>query len=89
MASGSRRTILEVVENTTITHCRPTNSTVRKRRRTLTVKMYKEDNKSKAFSSLFFTKMTAKLEKDTKYCLAKQIPNTDPGETMGASINNE
>ena len=48
--------------NTTISHCRPAHSTVRKSHRSLAVTRHKEDNESKATSSLFHVKMIAKLE---------------------------
>ena len=32
----------------------------------------------------FFHKDTCKTRKDTKYCITKQGPNTEPLQTMGA-----
>ena len=32
--------------------------------------------------------MIVKLEKDTKYCIKKQAPNTEPSKTSRATINN-
>ena len=52
-----------MIRKTTITHCRPTHGTVRKSQRTITVTRHQEDNYSKATSSFFPTKTTAKLER--------------------------
>ena len=61
-------TMLKVSEydrdnNTTITHCRPTNDTVKKSHRSLKFTEHQEDNQSKASSPLFLMKMIAKLER--------------------------
>ena len=49
--------------NTTITHCRPTHGTERKSHRTFALIRHPKHYKSKATSSLFLTKMIAKLDK--------------------------
>ena len=54
---------MSMIGNTTITHCRPTHSTMRKSNKTFTVTRHLKDNNSKATScSLLFVKMIAKLE---------------------------
>ena len=46
-----------------MTHCRPTNDTVRKSQKTFTITIHPSDIRSKATSSLFLFKMIAKLER--------------------------
>ena len=48
--------------STTITYCRPTHGTVRKKHRIFIVTIHLWDNNSKATSFLFLLKMIAKLE---------------------------
>ena len=53
----------------------------------LTVTIHQKDSLRKATSSLFPIKMIAKqLEGHT---ITKQGPDTDPPQTMGATINNK
>ena len=71
----------------TDTHCRPTHGTVRKSHRTLTVSRHQEDTRKTA-SSLVPIKMIAKLE-GHKVLNDKKGRNTEPPQTMGATINQQ
>ena len=50
-------------ENTTMTHCRPSHSTMRKSHISITVTRHQDDKQSKTNNSLFPIKMITKLER--------------------------
>ena len=71
--------------NTTITNCRPTHGTARKSHTTIT--RHQEDKLSKATSSLFPSKMNAKLE--WTHSFVQQYIEQLQTPTMGLTINNK
>ena len=72
---------VSMIGNTTITNCRQTHGTVRKSH--TTTSRHQEAKLSKATSSLFPIKMTAKLEWTQSNAQQRQTP------TMGVTINNK
>ena len=69
---------------TIITHNRPTHDISSKSHRTLMATEHQVDN-----SYLILIKMIAKLENDTLYRIPKQGINSEPPQTIGASMNIE
>ena len=76
--------------NTTIAHCRPTQSSVRESHRTITVTRQQKDKQSKAFNSLFPIKMIAKFKRPQSTAQQnmeqKQNPNNGSNNKMSRGM---
>ena len=64
--------------DTTITHCRPTHSTVRKSHRMVTTTRHQEDNTKQSNQLSLPHQDDCKTGKDTKQCTTKHGTNTEP-----------